>query len=616
MISADFVPAGYTLLRPLSVRAGSWVFLALNPAGNHCCLKIQKATRPEALDELARVRRQLVAVLETEGFIPLRTWGLDRATSCLWEELDLADDSVTSRPFDPKEATHYTPLTLATHVSESGAVPTLDVIQQGIRIAQALCRLHAAGLFHRDIKPANILLRHGAWVLADYGSVGEAGASVEFPGTEGYMPPDGLGSPALDVFALGRSLYEAWTGLDRFHFPSLPPTHPRSPDWTRHGWRLNEILLKAGNPRPSERCPTADDLRMALERARTGRRRISRRGAILTGMAASAAVVCAYVWRNLPSHRAVWRRLPPERFGMEHWRGSELTCDWNRRMIYSSVADPRGIIFHAYNLKTWTNVAQLLPGNGILGGFSILSPDGLHLDMMANVSGELFRIRIADATVRPLGIQRVGDNSFVGHPYINPLNGRIGRLFGYGDFKSHNLRYELDEAGRRWIELPCEGPIPWPRHAGQVFPSADRLHWFAFGGLGNPSGRQSDTSLGREGYNGQFYELNDLWRLDLASGRWTQLLPYRRWNPRNLAAAVAHPPTDGIAFLTGSTKDAPGEATFHLWQGDSDRNPIRLPNAGDRIAMYRFWSLVREPETHHLWVFADEGVFDVELQEA
>lgn len=617
MTVPDFIPAGYTLLRPLSVRPGSWVFLALNPSGAHACLKVQKATRPEALDELAHVRRQLEPLLPTDGFIPMRRWGIDRPSSCLWEELDLADDSVTGRRFDPKDASLYTPLTLATQVSEAGPVPTLDVLQQGIRIAGALSRLHAAGLFHRDIKPANILLRGGAWVLGDYGSVGEAGASVEFPGTEGYVPPDGLGSPALDVFALGRSLYEAWTGLDRFHFPSLPPGHPRSPEWSRHGWCLNDVLLKAGNPRPSERCPTAADLRLALERALAGRRRISRRGALLAGLGASASGFGAYVWRNLPSHRAVWRKLPPQRFGMEAWKGSELTCDWARRRIYSGAADSRGIIFHSYNFQSWTNTARLLPVSGLLAGDAVLSPDGTALDVLANVSGEVFRIQVATGTVRRLGIAVLDDNAFVGRPYFNPLNGRVGRLFGYGDFMAHNRRYELDEPALRWLEVPPSGPVPWPRyHNTLCFPSADRLQWWAFGGIGNPSGKQSDRSLGTEGYDGRFYELNDLWRLDLKTGRWTQFLPYRRWNPRNLASAIVHPPTSGVAFLTGSARGAPGEAAFHLWQGDPDRNPVRLPNAGDRIAMYQFWSLIREPETHHLWVFADEGVFAVELKEA
>jgi hypothetical protein len=108
--------------------------------------------------------------------------------------------------------------------------------------------------------------------------------------------------------------------------------------------------------------------------------------------------------------------------------------------------------------------------------------------------------------------------------------------------------------------------------------------------------------------------LQDLWVLNLESNRWTQLLPYRRWTPRSMVAAVAHPPTHGVTFLTGSTKDDPSEASIHLWHGDTNQNPVRLSNTGDRTHMYRCWSLLREPESHDLWVFANEGVFTVRLE--
>jgi serine/threonine protein kinase len=615
MNGSAFIPRGYQPLRPLSERPGSVVYLAINPEGIHCCLKIQSTNKPGALNELAHIRQRLALVIASDGFIPLRKWGIHEECGSLWEELELADDSVTGQPYDPQNSSLYTPLTLATHVDESGHVPTLQVIQQGTRLAAAVSQLHAAGLYHRDIKPANILIFRGSWVLADYGSVGEAGTSIEFPGTEGYVPPDGLGSPALDVFALGRSLYEAWSGLDRYHFPSLPPGLTQSKDWARHGWCLNEVLLQAGNPRPSDRCPSANDLRVALEKAQIGRFRISRRK-LLTGAATTGtALIGAYVWRNLPSHRAVWKRLPPPRFGMESWRGTELTCDWERRMFYSAAADARGILFHAYNLSTWSNTERLLPISGLRSLEAKLSKDGRHLDCSTDVTGEVLQIDVERGTVRSLEIRPINDPEFTGIPYFNPLTGRQGRMFGYGNFKTNDRRYEFDETNRRWVEISKSSPTPWPRYLSLVFPSSDRRQWYVYGGLGNPTGRQFDTSLGLEGYTGEFYELQDLWRLDLASGRWTPLIPYRSWIPKNLVAAIAHPPTQGVAFLTGTTKDDPSEASIHLWRDGSGQIPIRLPNTGDQINMYRFWSILREPESSHLWVFANEGVFAVALEE-
>jgi hypothetical protein len=38
-----------------------------------------------------------------------------------------------------------------------------------------------------------------------------------------------------------------------------------------------------------------------------------------------------------------------------------------------------------------------------------------------------------------------------------------------------------------------------------------------------------------------------------------------------------------------------------------------LPNEGDTIEMFQYWCVLVNPETNHLLVFADEGVFDVSI---
>ena len=617
MTPPAFVPPGYRVLRPLSERPGSSAFLALNPDGHPCCLKVQTSHHPGTLEALARVRERLAPILNSPGFILLRSWGIDPLTGVLWEEMELADDASRADASDPGtfEPSLYTPLTLAQHVAESGPVPTHEVLAQGLALARALERLHARGLYHRDIKPANILLRNRQWVLADYGSVGEAGAAVEFPGTEGYMPPDGLGSPALDVFALGRTLYEAWTGQDRFRFPSLPKGHVHDPAWARHGWLLNDILLHAGNPRPSNRHPSAAALARDLAVAHAGRRRLSRRAMLAAAALPVAAVAAAYVWRNLPPYRAVWRRLPPKRFGMESWKGNELTCDWRKRTIYSTTVDSRGFVLHAYDLKAWTHqYARLEPAANIQGGHALLSPDGTQLHFMQDVSGEVHVAAPPGVRPVPLEIQLLDDLSFVGPVYWNPCTHRIGRMGGYGNFNTHRRRSELDLQARRWIAIEEPSDGPWPRYEHLLFPRPNREQWFLFGGLGNPSGRQGERIPGLRNFDGRYYTLNDLWSLDLKTGAWTSLLPVQRWNPIGLARAIYHPATESVAFLTGSTPTHDTEAAFHLWQGDPGRNPIPLSNRGERIAMHRFWTLLVEPETQHLWVFADEGVFAVALE--
>jgi tetratricopeptide (TPR) repeat protein len=122
-----------------------------------------------------------------------------------------------------------------------------QVIEIGLALATALENLHAHGLVHRDVKPSNIIFVGGRPKLADIGLVAAAAGdddSRSIVGTEGYLPPEGVGTPSADLFALGKVLYEAVTGLDRRQFPQLPPDL-RSRSDIHSLVELNEILLKA-----------------------------------------------------------------------------------------------------------------------------------------------------------------------------------------------------------------------------------------------------------------------------------------------------------------------------------------------------------------------------------
>ncbi|HEY0455442.1 MAG TPA: hypothetical protein VGE41_03655, partial [Verrucomicrobiae bacterium] len=72
----------------------------------------------------------------------------------------------------------------------------------------ALSFLHQQGLLHRDIKPSNIIFVGGQPKLADIGLVAGADETKSFVGTEGYIPPEGPGTPGADVFSLGKVLNE------------------------------------------------------------------------------------------------------------------------------------------------------------------------------------------------------------------------------------------------------------------------------------------------------------------------------------------------------------------------------------------------------------------------
>jgi serine/threonine protein kinase len=82
-------------------------------------------------------------------------------------------------------------------------------------------------------------------------------------GTEGFIPPEGAGSPQADIYSLGKVLYEISTGKDRSEYPELPGNLGDS-DEDRDLVRFNKIVLKACRVRPFQRFRSAEDLLTAL----------------------------------------------------------------------------------------------------------------------------------------------------------------------------------------------------------------------------------------------------------------------------------------------------------------------------------------------------------------
>jgi TolB-like protein len=166
-------------------------------------------------------------------------------------------------------------------------------VTHGVELAGALAGLHSRGLVHRDIKPSNVILVGGVAKLADIGLVAETSAALTYVGTEGFVPPEGPGKPAADVFALGRLLYEMATGLDRDEFPRLPAELNKVSD-RKVLFGLNEIILRACEPDSTRRYPDAPALLADLAALEAGRSR-RRGGRGRRSLALAAAVVAVAV---------------------------------------------------------------------------------------------------------------------------------------------------------------------------------------------------------------------------------------------------------------------------------------------------------------------------------
>ena len=106
--------------------------------------------------------------------------------------------------------------TLDSLLEDQGALRPADVVRLGLQLAAVLHYVHGRSLVHCDLKPANVALQEGRVLLLDFDiarELGEGSARTRARGTADYMAPEQIrGSPArpaMDLFALGATLYEA-----------------------------------------------------------------------------------------------------------------------------------------------------------------------------------------------------------------------------------------------------------------------------------------------------------------------------------------------------------------------------------------------------------------------
>ncbi|MGE0711290.1 MAG: bifunctional serine/threonine-protein kinase/formylglycine-generating enzyme family protein [Planctomycetota bacterium] len=138
---------------------------------------------------------------------------------------------------------------------ETGRPPAPELCAARLApIARALEACHAQGILHRDLKPDNVLLdaRDGRSILVDFGAVKRPGLehtltrTGEAIGTPAYMAPEqfdvGDLTPAVDVWALGATLFYCLTGRIPFEFDNP----------------LNLLHAITRGPRPSARDHVPD----------------------------------------------------------------------------------------------------------------------------------------------------------------------------------------------------------------------------------------------------------------------------------------------------------------------------------------------------------------------
>lgn len=323
---------------------------------------------------------------------------------------------------------------------QKGPLPTTELLQYAIQIADALDKAHRRGIVHRDLKPGNIILTKSAAKLLDFGLAKNSlfgrneSSHTQLPtesqpltaegtilGTLPYMAPEQLeGKDAdarTDLFSMGAVLYEMATGKRAFQgksqaslisaiMSSEPPPisqiQPMSPA------ALEQVVKTCLAKDPEERLQSAHDLMLELR---------------WIAMAGSQAGIAAPV-----VHRKSYRWLSIAAAAL----AVGIAIGWilSRKPASAVSTDP---VHTAITLPTGTHLSGW--GSPLVA----FSPDGKKVAFIAEKEGELQNLYIRSLD-NPNAVL-VPDSQEAEGPFFSPDSQWVG--FAVGVSSRSGLKGEL-----------------------------------------------------------------------------------------------------------------------------------------------------------------------------
>lgn len=236
------------------------------------------------------------------GLVPILQVGRSDTEGFYYYVMELADDLERGRDIDPQT---YRPHTLTAQMRRDKQINAETCVRLGVNIADGLHYLHENKLIHRDVKPSNLVFINGQCCLADIGLITLLGQRT-FVGTEGFVAPEGPGTPASDIFSLGMVLYEASTGKDRLDFPDLPSYRDSGSSLIQ--WRrLQDVICVACATKAGQRYENAQEMALALK----GKPLPSQRRKMLVFGGAVAALAFTGIGMWIAHERKPGGRLAP-----------------------------------------------------------------------------------------------------------------------------------------------------------------------------------------------------------------------------------------------------------------------------------------------------------------
>ena len=200
------------------------------------------------------------------------------------------------------------------------------IVPIAAQVAEALAKLHLAGLVHRDVKPGNIIVRpDGTAALIDLGSAALAGVGSGALSRYSASPQQLAGepaSPADDAYGLGAVLYELLSGYPPY-YPNFSrervlnePVAPLKPAQSAPQALLDltlSLLAKSPSARPRDLALLAQQLRaLAAQAADAPQKATTEQPAAAISPAPVVTIVRPILRQSAPSGHTA-SRLPVRR---------------------------------------------------------------------------------------------------------------------------------------------------------------------------------------------------------------------------------------------------------------------------------------------------------------
>ena len=234
--------------------------------------------RDQRLDRDVAVKVLDAPAADTAG----TAWREDRLTASLAHPhiVGIYDSGATpdGRPYLVMELIAGEP------IARLAPLPPARALELAEQVAGALAHAHARGVVHCDLTPQNVLVdAFGQAKLTDFGVAGDEAEPVgeTVYGSAPYLAPERLRGaptgPAVDLYALGATLYHALTG--RPPYPGRTPAAilaraeagpPPLPSGVAVGIppAVDRLVGRALAPSPGDRYPSAEAFRAAIAAAR------------------------------------------------------------------------------------------------------------------------------------------------------------------------------------------------------------------------------------------------------------------------------------------------------------------------------------------------------------